>query len=59
MLTRHGDPANFGSTSITVAQLAEIVDGRSPVALFEPLDTGVWICIDGDTVCTLDQQYQP
>ncbi len=59
VLTRHGDPANFGSTPITVAQLAEIVDGKSSVALFEPLDTGVWIRIDGDTVCTLDQQYQP
>jgi hypothetical protein len=59
VLTRQGDPANFGSTQITVAQLAEIVDGKSSVALFEPLDTGVWIRIDGDTVCTLDQQYQP
>ncbi len=59
VLTRHGDPANFGSTPITVAQLAEIVEGKSPVVLFEPLDTGVWIRIDGDTVCTLDQQYQP
>jgi hypothetical protein len=59
VLTRQGDPANFGSTPITVAQLAEIVAGKSPVDLFEPLDTGVWIRIDGDTVCTLDQQYQP
>ena len=32
---------------------------EEPVELFEPLDTGVWIRIDGDTVCTLDQQYQP
>jgi hypothetical protein len=59
VLTRQGDPANFGSTPITLAQLVEIVDGKSPVELFEPLDSGVWIRIDGDTVCTLDQQYQP
>ena len=59
VLTRQGDPASFGSTPITVAELTELVDGKSPVELFEPLDTGVWIRVDGDTVCTLDQQYQP
>ena len=59
VLTRQGDPANFGATPITVAQLSQIVGGESPVDLFEPLDTGVWIRVDGDTVCTLDQQYVP
>jgi len=59
VLTRRGDPANVGATPVTVAQLVELVNGESPVALFEPLDSGVWIRVDGDTVCTLDQQYQP
>jgi hypothetical protein len=59
VLTREGDPANFGSTPITVAELAELVDGKSPVELFEPLDSGVWIRVDIDTVCDLEQQYQP
>jgi hypothetical protein len=59
VLTRHGNPSNFGSTPITVSQLAEIVDGRSPLRLFEPLASGVWIRVDGDTVCTVDQQYEP
>jgi hypothetical protein len=59
VLTRKGDPANFGSTPITVEQLAELVDGGMPVKLFEPLDTGVWIRVDVDTVCAIDQQYQP
>ncbi len=59
VLTRQGDPANFGSTPITVAQLAELVSGEAPVELFEPLDTGVWIRVDVDTVCAIDQQYQP
>ena len=59
VLTRQGDPANVGATPITVAELAELVDGQSPVELFEPLDTGVWIRVSIDTVCALDQQYQP
>jgi hypothetical protein len=59
VLTRQGDPANFGSTPITVEQLAGLVDGEAPVKLFEPLDTGVWIRVDVDTVCAIDQQYQP
>jgi hypothetical protein len=59
VLTRQGNPANLGSTTVTAAELVEIVDGRSPVELFEPLDSGVWIRIDGDMVCTIDQQYQP
>jgi hypothetical protein len=29
------------------------------VKLFEPLDSGVWISVHGDTVCAIDQQYQP
>jgi len=59
VLTRQGDPANFGSTPITVSELAQLVDGEKPVELFEPLDTGVWIRVNVDTVCALDQQYQP
>ena len=59
VLTRHGDPANLGATPITVEQLAELVDGQEPVELFEPLDTGVWIGVKVDTVCSINQQYIP
>lgn len=59
VLTREGDPANFGSTPITVSQLAQLVNGEQPVDLFEPLDTGVWIRVNIDTVCSIDHQYQP
>jgi hypothetical protein len=59
VLTRQGDPANFGSTPITVDELAQLVDGQKPVELFEPLDTGVWIGVNIDTVCSVDQQYIP
>jgi hypothetical protein len=59
VLTRQGDPAGFGSTPVTVPELAQLVHGESPVELFEPLDTGVWIRVHVDTVCALDQQYRP
>jgi hypothetical protein len=59
VLTRQGDPANVGATPITVSELAQLVDGEKPVELFEPLDTGVWIRVNVDTVCAIDQQYQP
>jgi hypothetical protein len=59
VLTRHGDPANFGATPISVDELAELVDGQKPVDLFEPLDTGVWFRFDVDTVCSVEQQYVP
>ena len=59
VLTREGDPANFGSTPVTVDELAQLVDGQTPVELFEPLDTGVWIRVNIDTVCSIDQQYVP
>jgi hypothetical protein len=59
VLTRQGDPANFGATSVTVDELAQLVDGQTPVELFEPLDTGVWIRVNVDSVCSIDQQYVP
>ena len=59
VLTRNGDPGGFGATPISVAELARVLEGMSDVRLFEPLDTGVWIAIHGDTVRSIDQQYQP
>jgi hypothetical protein len=59
VLTRQGDPANFGATPITVDELGRLVAGDKPVDLFEPLDTGVWIAVKIDTVCSIDQQYRP
>jgi hypothetical protein len=48
-------------TEVAVAQLAKIVNGGEPLGhpLWEPLDTGVWLLIDGDTVRSIDQQYVP
>jgi hypothetical protein len=59
VLTRQGDPANLGATVITVSQLAQIVRGKSAIQLYEPLETGVWIRVEIDTVKAIDQQYQP
>jgi hypothetical protein len=59
VLTTKGDPAQLGATPVSVAELARIVDGTSDVRLFEPLDSGVWITVDGDTVREIDQQYRP
>lgn len=46
-------------TPITVAQLAQIVAGKKPVSLFEPIATGFWIEINIDTIRSITQQYQP
>ena len=59
VLTNKGDPAQLGATPVTVGELAKIVDGTSDIELYEPLATGVWITVDGDTVRSLDQQYRP
>ena len=60
VLTRNGTTGGpFPSTTITTAQLAQLVAGKSPLKLFEPLSSGVWILVHGDTVRTFAQQYVP
>jgi hypothetical protein len=59
VLTETGDPAQLGATTISVAELARLVDETSSLKLFEPLDTGVWITFDIEAVRTIDQQYKP
>jgi hypothetical protein len=59
VLTRNGDPGTIGGTPISVAELVKVVDGTSTLDLFEPLDSGVWITVDIDTVRAVQQQYQP
>jgi hypothetical protein len=50
---------NFAETTVTAAQLAEIVAGTSPLQLFEPLESGVWLTVRIDTIRSFAQQYQP
>ena len=49
----------WGLPRVMVAELAKILDGTTELDLFEPLDTGVWITIDVDTVRSIYQQYRP
>jgi hypothetical protein len=60
VLTEHGsNGGSFPTTSITVMQLKQLMAGKSSLKLFEPLSTGVWIVVHGDTVRSFAQQYKP
>jgi hypothetical protein len=60
VLTKSGSSGGpFPATTITVAQLAQIIAGKSSLKLFEPLSSGVWILVHVDTVRTFAQQYRP
>ena len=61
VLSRTGElpGAGFPSTVITASQLAQLVDGKEPVKLAEPLESGFWMHVNTDTVCSLQQQYRP
>jgi len=39
--------------------LAQLVDGKEPVKLAEPLESGFWMHVNIDTACSLQQQYRP
>ena len=62
VLTTHGDPNRSGATSVTVAELAQLLKGKHPrrLRLTEP-NAGFWLRIvtGSGTVTALDQQYQP
>jgi hypothetical protein len=58
VLTRHGQ-GQFGATPVTVRELAEIVHGTSGLKLFEPLESGLWLTVENDTVTSIEQQYRP
>jgi hypothetical protein len=60
VLTKNGaNNGPFPASTVTVARLAELVAGRGTQKLFEPLASGVWILVHGDTVRTFAQQYRP
>jgi hypothetical protein len=59
MLTRNGT-GSIPTTAIPVAELAQIVKGKNPQhrSLSQP-KSGFWIRVAGDSVHSLEQQYQP
>lgn len=61
VLSRTGElpGPGFPSTAITASQLAQLVDGKEPIKLAEPLESGFWMHVSIDTVCSLHQQYRP
>jgi hypothetical protein len=61
VLSRTGElpGAGFPSTAITASELAQLVEGKQPVKLAEPLESGFWMHVKIDTVCALQQQYRP
>ena len=60
VLVRNGaNGGPFPTTTITASDLAGLVAGKSSIRLFEPLSSGVWILVHGDTVRTFAQQYVP
>jgi len=58
ILTRDGT-GPLGETTSSVSELDAIVNGGEHRPLFEPLDSGVWIRVHIDTVCSVKQQYRP
>jgi hypothetical protein len=61
VLSKTGDlpGPGFPLTAITASQLAQLVDGKEPVKLAEPLESGFSMHVKIDTVCSLQQQYRP
>lgn len=53
------DESGSPSRDVSVPELARLVAGEQPVKLFESLDSGVWLRVKNDTVCSLEQQYRP
>jgi hypothetical protein len=49
----------MGSTTITAAQLAALVSGAKTPKLLEPLDSGLWVTVNVDTVTAFAQQFEP
>ena len=47
------------TTTITGATLSAIVGGATTPKLMEPLDSGLWVTVNGDTVTSFAQQFQP
>jgi hypothetical protein len=49
----------FPEAAISVSELEQIVNGGAHRPLFEPLESGVWIRVRVDRVCSVEQQYRP
>jgi hypothetical protein len=50
---------NSPGTKVSAAQLAALVTGAKTPKLLEPLESGVWLAVDVDTITSFAQQFQP
>lgn len=53
------DGGKMKSTTLLAPQLAALVNGAKTPQLVEPLDSGLWLTVDVDTVTSFAQQFQP
>jgi hypothetical protein len=60
VVINNGGTTGFKAGSISVVELAQIVEGKNPKhrKLFEPRNA-FWIRVASDTVISFDQQYSP
>jgi len=59
VLTLSGPERQMQTTKITAAQLSALVGGAKTPPLVEPLDSGLWVTVNVDTVTSFAQQFQP
>ncbi len=50
---------NVRGATVSAAVLAALVAGAKTPKLIEPLDSGVWLAVDGDKVTSFAQEFQP
>jgi hypothetical protein len=59
VLTFSGPERQMVATKITAAQLSALVGGANALPLVEPLESGLWVTVNADTVTSFAQQFQP
>lgn len=52
-------PLKFPGTRVTAARLVALVGQGARARLFEPLESGVWLRVNSDTITGFAQQYRP
>jgi hypothetical protein len=50
---------SFPGTVVSADRLARLVAQGTKAPLYEPLDSGVWLRLHGDTITRFAQQYRP
>jgi hypothetical protein len=59
VLDKGANGLDLPGKTVTIALLAQLVAGKSPLELYEPLSSGMWILVHSDTLRAFAQQYKP